>query len=325
MQTVLENHPEGLLLADLAGALRVSTRSVRRYLRELDKSTKLETVETRPGGAFAWRIKPTERGRAVMLRRTQAYGLLAVRKAFEVMRGSALYGELDVAIRQLVQLAHRPTHLGSSDVASDTRLESRLVYAPDVVRSYAHKGAELDELFRSVADLRVLRFHYAAAAPAREDEPGEKVVLHPYAMILYRGAVHAVGLDTKSGKVNTFILDRIRDTTASDVERFILPNDFDAEDFVHGAFGVAPPAPRVRVLIEFDPRVSEVVRSQRVHATQRIATAPDGRVRLSMQVPAFESLVSWVLGFGDAATVIEPKELRDAVIDKLRGALMGYR
>src|ERR1700733_14484957 len=88
MQSVLENHPEGLVLADLAGAMRVTTRSVRRYLHELDKSTKLEPVETRPGGALVWRIKPTERGRAVLLRRTQAYGLLAVRRAFEVMRGS---------------------------------------------------------------------------------------------------------------------------------------------------------------------------------------------------------------------------------------------
>jgi predicted DNA-binding transcriptional regulator YafY len=325
MQTVLENHPEGLLLADLAGALSVSTRSVRRYLRELEKSTKLETVETRPGGACAWRIKPTERGRAVMLRRTQAYGLLAVRRAFEVMRGSALYDELDVVTRQLVQLAHRPTHLGAGDVASDTRLESRLIYAPDVVRSYIHKGAELDDLFRAVADLRVLSFCYDAPAGGREGEPGERLVVHPYSMILYRGAVYAVGLDTRAGKIDAFLLDRVRDTSVADVERFVLPNDFDVEDFVHGAFGVAPPAPRARILIEFDPRVADLVRAQKVHASQRIAAAPDGRVRLSLSVPLFDAVTSWVLGFGDAAKVIEPRELRDRVVDKLRGALGGYR
>jgi predicted DNA-binding transcriptional regulator YafY len=323
MQTVLENHPEGLLLADLAGALSVSTRSVRRYLRELDKSTKLEAVETRPGGTCVWRIKPTERGRAVMLRRTQAYGLLAVRRAFDVMRGSALYDELDVVTRQLVQLAHRPTHLGSGDVASDTRLESRLIYAPDVVRSYTHKGAELDDLFRAVADLRVLSFRYDPAS-AREEESGERVVVHPYSMILYRGAVYAIGLDTRAQRVEAFSLDRIRDTSVADVERFALPNDFDVEDFIHGAFGVAPPAPRTRVLIEFDRRVADLVRAQRVHSSQRIAAAPDGRVRLSLSVPLFESVAAWVLGFGDAAKVIEPKELRNAVVDKLRGALGGY-
>jgi predicted DNA-binding transcriptional regulator YafY len=345
MQSVLENHPEGLVLADLAGAMRVTTRSVRRYLHELDKSTKLEPVEQRPGGAVVWRIKPTERGRAVLLRRTQAYGLLAVRRAFEVMRGSALYDELDVVTRQLLQLAHRPTHLGAGDIASDTHLENRFVCASGPARSYAPKGAELDDLFRAVADLRVLSFFYGPASAAVRGSNaapsagtrrlqeishdagarGERVVLHPYAMVLYQGAVYGIGLEVATGKMRTFLLDRMTDTSVSDVQRFALPNDFDVDDFVHGVFGVASPAPRTRVLVEFDPSVGERVRAQRVHPTQRIAAAPDGRVRLSMTVPLFDSVVSWVLGFGDAARVLEPKELRDSVIAKMRAALDRYR
>lgn len=333
MQSVLENHPEGLVLADLAGAMRVTTRSVRRYLHELDKATKLESVETRPGSALVWRIKPTERGRAVLLRRTQAYGFLAVRRAFDVMRGSALYDELDVATRQLLQLAHRPTHLGAGDVASDTHLENRFVFVPDPARAYAPKGAELDDLFRAVADLRVLSFLYdatsspfPAARRVQEAETRrERVTLHPYAMIVYRGAVYGVGLEPATGNVRTFPLDRISDTAVSDVQRFVLPNDFDVDDFVHGEFGVAPPAPRARVLVEFDPSVAERVRAHRVHPTQRIATAPDGRVRLSMTVPLFESVVAWVLGFGDAARVLEPPDLRTAVLAKMRAALERYK
>jgi predicted DNA-binding transcriptional regulator YafY len=327
MQSVLENHPEGLVLADLAGAMRVTTRSVRRYLHELDKSTKLEPVETRPGGALVWRIKPTERGRAVLLRRTQAYGLLAVRRAFEVMRGSALYDELDVVTRQLLQLAHRPTHLGAGDIASDTHLENRFVSVPEPARSYAPKGAELDDLFRAVADLRVLTFFYSAATAGGRSEGSarrERVVLHPYAMVLCQGCVYGIGLEPATGKMRTFLLDRMSDTSVSDVSRFVLPNDFDVDDFVHGAFGVASPAPRARVLVEFDPSVGERVRAHRVHPTQRIAAAPDGRVRLSMMVPLFDSVISWVLGFGDAARVLEPRELRDSVVAKMRAALARY-
>jgi predicted DNA-binding transcriptional regulator YafY len=103
-----------------------------------------------------------------------------------------------------------------------------------------------------------------------------------------------------------------------------LPHDFEADDFVHGAFGVAPPAPRARVTIEFDPRVAESVRAERIHATQRIAAAPDGRVRLTMTVPLLEGLIAWVLGFGAAAQVVEPNELRDAVVERLRDALERY-
>ncbi len=346
MQTVLENHPEGLLLSELAGATRVSTRSVRRYLRELDKTVKLESVQERPGAPLAWRIKPTERGRAVMLRRTQAYGLLAVRRAFDVMRGSALYDELDVVTRQLVQLAHRPTHLGASDVASDTRVEDRILFVPDVQRAYAQKGAELDDLFRAVADLRVLSFRYdEASAPGRSpngdagrtpngdagrspngdaDRARPRLTVHPYAMILYRGAIHSLARVPSTGRVETFLLDRIADTQVSDTQRFRLPNDFDADEYVHGAFGVAAPGAKARVLIEFEPAAADVVRAQRVHPTQRIAASPDGRVRLSMTVPLLDSVVSWIVGFGPQARVIEPRELILAVTQTLRAGLQRY-
>ena len=105
---LLEGHPTGVPLDDLAAAIRVSTRSIRRYLRELGRVTELESVETVPGGAHLWRIKPSERGRAVPIRRTQAYALLASRPMFDAVRGTALFDELDVAHRQLLQVAQRP-------------------------------------------------------------------------------------------------------------------------------------------------------------------------------------------------------------------------
>src|SRR3954451_6825647 len=87
LREVLENEPRGLTLEELAATLRVTERSVRRYLREFDgtkvdeKFELLEFVETRKGGPLLWRIKPGERGRAVSLRRAQAYALLATRRS----------------------------------------------------------------------------------------------------------------------------------------------------------------------------------------------------------------------------------------------------
>src|SRR5579863_10631798 len=61
----LEAHAAGLTLEDLAGMLRMTTRSVRRYLHELSLVTEVESLETSPGGPHLWRIKPSERGRTV--------------------------------------------------------------------------------------------------------------------------------------------------------------------------------------------------------------------------------------------------------------------
>ena len=60
LQAALEAHPGGVELTDLAAMLHVTTRSVRRYLDELEKITELESVPKEPGGVHLWRIKPTE-------------------------------------------------------------------------------------------------------------------------------------------------------------------------------------------------------------------------------------------------------------------------
>src|SRR5579859_3917215 len=139
--------------------LRITTRSVRRYLRELALVTELESVEVRPGGAHLWRIKPSERGRTVPLRRTQAYALLAARRAFDVLRGSALFDEIDVALRLVEQVARRPAARPGGvrgEVAGDARLEERFAYVPPVARTYANRSEDIDALFKAVAELSAM-------------------------------------------------------------------------------------------------------------------------------------------------------------------------
>ena len=316
LRDILQAHSGGLVLEDLAAALRVTTRSVRRYLTELDRVTDLESIETTPGGPHVWRIKPSERGRSVALRRAQAYGLLAARKVFDVMKGSALYDELDVVLRQLTQIAQRPVR-AAGEISAGLHLEDRFLYCPAHAKSYASRAEELDDLFQSVAELRPVRFREARA----------RVTLRPYALLLHGGSIFCVGHDIDKGAVRTFAFEAMTELVSIAGERFDLPSDFDASDYVHGDFGIAARAPKpTRILVEFDPSASDRVRARRVHPSQKIATAADGRVRVSFAVP--QALVpevkTWVLGFGAAARVIEPRELAVDVVDELRRSLVGY-
>src|SRR4051812_44298355 len=105
LRELLERHPRGLSLYDLAGALSVTVRSMRRYLKEIEREADLESVPTRGGAALLWRLRPNELPRKVELRRTQTYALLAARRLFEPMRGSALFDEIDHAVMKLLALA----------------------------------------------------------------------------------------------------------------------------------------------------------------------------------------------------------------------------
>ena len=330
LRELLEKHPQGLTIPEISNALRLTTRSVRRYLNYLrgtDASDALEGVPVGPRGTLRWRMNPRDRGRAMNLRRTQAYGLLSLRHAFDVLRGSALFEELEIVTDQILQLARRPIKAGGgADIASDTRMEERFLHVPEATRTAPQKGAELDDLFRAVADLRVLTFRYVpqrgpSPATARE-ERGARLTVHPYAMVLYRGGVHCIGREMKTGQIEAYAIARMRESEPSETARFELPEDFRTEDYVHGPFGLG--RAKHPIVVEFSRDVADEVRAEKLHPKQRIAAAPDGRLRVSLDVPSLSEAAAWVLRFGASARVIEPPELRDTVLRELKGAMMRY-
>lgn len=330
LREVLEGEPRGLTLDELARVLQVTQRSVRRYLLELDGTSKpgsfelLESIETTPGGAHVWRIKPGERGRAVSLRRTQAYAVLATRRALEILRGSALFDEVDLALGQIAKVAQTPfrTH-GRAQISGEQGLEGRFFWLPPPSRSYAQRGEDLDELFRAVADLRVLRFRPRTPAGTAR---AERVAFHPYAMVVHKGSIVLLGARghaSAAAGVEVIALEAMTEIRSSETEHFELPSSFDVADYIHGEFGLGEPT-KVRALVEFEARVADEVRSKKLHREQRIAMSPDGRLRLSVPLVNVDTFLGWVLSFGDAARVVEPPELAEHVAGVLRRAAARY-
>jgi predicted DNA-binding transcriptional regulator YafY len=304
IRTLLENAPRGLTLYELAATLRITPRSVRRYLGELAEWTQLECVATEPGGANLWRIKPSERGRSVALRRAQAYAILAARGALEVLRGSALHDEIDLALGQITKIAQTPFRAsGKTEISGERGLEERFFVHAPAPRSYAARGEDVDEIFRAVADLRVLRFRL------RGNPRAERAAFHAYAMVVHKGTIFVVGARTSTGEPDVLPLESMTEVRTSETEHFEIPDDFDLAHYLHGEFGVARPA-----------------RSSRcVHPQQKIYTAPDGRVRLSAPYVGAAAVLPWILAWGDAAHVVEPSDLAREAGELLARALARYR
>ena len=79
-------------------------------------------------------------------------------------------------------------------------------------------------------------------------------------MVLYKDAIYCVGLHTGKGEIRTFLLDRMRDTESSALERFELPPDFKVDDYFQGGFGIWRGSEKIKVVIDFDASVAELVR-----------------------------------------------------------------
>jgi predicted DNA-binding transcriptional regulator YafY len=315
----LEKHPRGLSLYELADALGVTPRSMRRYMKEIEREYELESSRSRGGGALLWRVRAGEIPRKVELRRTQAYAILAARRVFEPMRGSALFDEIDLAIKKLLAFAQRPGR-GPNAGLADARLEDRFVYLPFAPKNYAEKTEELDDLFQCVSDLRPLSLRYRSAGKVEE----ERITIHPYALVLHRDSIYCVGYHVQKREVRTFVLDRMRDTQCGFTERFDLPKDFDIDDYFQGELGVWKDSKRHKVVIDFDAQAAEYIRMRRVHPSQKLASIAGGGVRLTVTVGNLNQLASWVLEWGARARVVEPPELVQRVVGELESALEGY-
>jgi predicted DNA-binding transcriptional regulator YafY len=320
LRSLLQRHPKGLTLYELARELDVTPRSMRRYLAEVRRELDLVAATPKPGGARVWRLAPGEAPRRVEVRRTQAYALLAARRLFEPMKGSTLYEEIDLAAQQLLGVARRPGRGPNAGVA-DARLEERFLYMPFAPKDYQAHTEALDDLFQAVADLRPLNCRYRRAKDGRED----KVTIHPYAMVLYKDAIYCVGLHVGRNDIRTFLLDRMRDTECATTERFELPPTFRVEDYFQGQFGIFSGGSPRRVVVDFSPKVADYVRTRKVHPSQVIEELSNGWVRLALDISDMTELTSWVLGFGETARVVEPPELVERVKQELANALEHYQ
>jgi predicted DNA-binding transcriptional regulator YafY len=322
MREALENTPGGLPLDALANVAEASVRSVRRYLHELSRIVDLESIPVSKGGIHLWRLKPGERGRTLFVRRTQAYSLLALRPIFELVRGSAFHVELDVLMRQLLQVAQRPVRTSTTaSIPTDQRLEDRLLFVPGALRKYTTLAEDFDRVLQATAEMRVLTFHLAGAPGAPPVRT--RTTAHPYAMVVHKGTFFVLAAAPGNPEVRALPLHRMSEVVATEA-RFLLPPDFEASAYLQGEFSPAANAPRPRVVVEFDARVADEVKTRRFHPAQKIAVAKDGRVRLTFPLVSLEETRAWVLGFGDAALVVEPAELAAEVAATLARALARY-
>src|SRR5690606_38152710 len=91
-----------------------------------------------------------------------------------------------------------------------------------------------------------------------------------------------------------------------------------------GQFGIFRGRASQRVVIDFEARVVEYVRTRLVHPSQVLRNLPGGGVRLTMTIGDITEVATWVLGFGDTAHVIEPEQLAERVRGELQRALARY-
>ena len=244
-----------------------------------------------------------------------------VEEGYRIPKEAYYLPELDFTPEEMSALlvaAQTPTEQGESEQAAlklqastSSGLEpggGPVAAGPDLA------GPRLLQVAEAALGRRRVRFEYRTPA----GETGNRDV-DPWALVFRGGHWYVVGLDHRRGEPRSFRLSRVVSDVADAGEGSAPPEGFDAREQVKaGPWGIGEPAGEA--CVAFSPEVSwwavRGVPNARVERTR-----DDGWVEMVVPSGGLDSMVSWVLSFGEDAEAVAPQELRDAVRARLEATV----
>ena len=177
----------------------------------------------------------------------------------------------------------------------------------------------VSEISEATAQKRQVEIRYRAASTGKETTRR----IDPYQVWAMNGGFYLIGLCHLRNSVRTFAMDRIQGLTILK-ESFHLPRDFSLEDYLQTAFRVMRGDPKI-VKVWFSQGAARVVQERIWHPTQEIREQDDGSLVITLEVPINYEIISWILGFGSAAEVLQPVSLKKRIVEELEASLGRYR
>ncbi len=144
----------------------------------------------------------------------------------------------------------------------------------------------------------------------------------PYAVIFRKNAWYLIGWTDKHREVRTFRINRIESLRITKRE-YTIPKDFSIQRYLEKSWDIMT-GPEVDVEVHFTSRVTPLIREINWHPTQKLNKLSDGTLQFQVTVAGWEEIGRWILGWGHDAKVINPKDLRDWVVNTAQQMMALY-
>jgi len=183
------------------------------------------------------------------------------------------------------------------------------------IRYYRVKPGVFDAVIHGLNRDRKLHITYYSV---HKKEDSRRTV-QPLHLILYMGNWHIFAYCELKKDIRDFALSRIEDVQVLDEPVEEQYKTIDIKKKIERSYGIFFEGPETRVVLRFSSVVSDYVREQVWFPGQKVIDDPEGEgIILTFAVTDFREVAREVLQFGADAEVLEPKELRDIVIEKVR-------
>lgn len=306
----LLNSAGGVTVYEIAERLGISVRTAIRYLRALEELGE-RIYDEREGNKKVWRLMPSAREGTVSLTTSQMVSLFLSRRVFDFLEGTGFKEDLDEIFHQL------EAHLKRKDFVAAKNLDRKLFDVNEAPFMFEGRLEDVNDIITAlIREDRLTVVHSSVSRGSKS------FLLEPYTLLVYKKGLYLAGYSHHHKALRTFGLDGFKEVNWMKGQRFEYPADYSPEQLVEGSFGLFT-GPRTPVRIFFDEKVARYVRRRQWHPTQEIKAVPGGIV-MNLNVHGTVELMSWVLGFGERAEILEPESLRVEVARVLEAAGKRY-
>jgi proteasome accessory factor B len=304
------NSPRGASVYDIAERFDVSVRTAIRYLEALQRAGEQLFDET-VGKRKVWRLMPTSRTQTLTLSTSQMMSLFLSRRVFDFLDGTGFKEDLDDVFAKL------EATLKKQDKMSGRNLDRKIYDVNEAPHIYEGRSEHVNAILTALLkEQRLSVVHESVRGRAHFE-------IDPYTLLVYKKGLYLAGWSHRHGEVRTFALDGFVDVEWLRGQGFTYPKDYQPERLYEGAFGIFRGEP-THVRIRFSAKVARYVTRRRWHPSQRFKNVFGG-VEMEMDVNGSTEILSWLLGFGKEAELLEPSGLRSDVRDELEAAMTAYK
>jgi proteasome accessory factor B len=237
--------------------------------------------------------------------------LLVAQKALEQYKGTPYHDQLAHAFEKLSAGLHDRVSFSATHSLGSV--------------SFHHMGLSKADmkvfasLSRAVMQGLEVEFDYA-----KPNSGSERRRVQPYHLANRENSWYLVGHDLARKDLRNFAVVRMQ-AVAVLSRKFEKPADFSPEKHFGRSFGAYVGKGDHKVVVRFSAEVTARIKERIWHDTLETRDLPGGGLEFTLRLDSLEEIERWVLGWGPAAEVIEPRELRESVRAKARAVAGLYR
>jgi predicted DNA-binding transcriptional regulator YafY len=310
---LLELRKRGMQAQELAHELEAPPRTIYRDLTALEAAG-FPLYSERIDRNSYWRLIEGFSGKLPLpFTATELMALHMSRDVLSVFDGTAFQESIESLFDKV------RTHLTPEMIRYLDRISQRVALGFGSVKDSAQVRDIVSRAGEATGRRKCVEIVYRAASTGADTT--RKV--DPYQVWVMNGGFYLIGLCHLRNAVRTFALERVQRIEMLD-EPFHFPESFSLEAYMQTAFRVMQGDPEI-VTVRFAPGAARVARERIWHPSQDVREQEDGSVLITLEVPINYEVISWVLGFGAAAEVLEPQSLRKTILHELEAAAARYR